>query len=71
MPTLTDLPDNDLKKKLLTMFHKVKVKTLRMNRKMGNLFKKIKDIKKRKNLKTEKYNNQNESSIGWVQQPHE
>lgn len=43
-----------------------------MNRKMGNLFKEIKDIKnKKKNLETEKYNNQNENSIGQAQQPHE
>jgi len=50
------------------MFQNVKPKTHRMNRKMGNLFKEIKDIKNRKkNLETEKYNNQNEKSIGQAQ----
>lgn len=47
------------------MFRKVKAKTLKMNRKMGNLFKEIKGRKNRKkNLETGKYNNQNENSTG-------
>lgn len=56
----------------MKMFQQVKTNTLRMIRKMGNIFKEIKDINnKKKNLETEKCNNQNENSTGQAQQPNE
>lgn len=56
----------------MKMFQQVKTNTLRMVRKMGNIFKGIKDIKnKKKNLETEKCNNQNENSTAQAQQPND